>query len=107
MPVISDHFLVHVCKVGSNARLKMTQTLTLMFIIYYSTVQEEIAKDRSVVLEEVYGSVTAQLTDLQQRAVSRVKNKKMSSWLDVIPVAKHHFNLSTQEGVQGRFSTLL
>ena len=30
----------------------------LMFIIYYSTVQEEIAIDRSVVLEEVYKNMT-------------------------------------------------
>ena len=34
---------------------------------------------------------------MQQRAVCRAKEEKMSSWLNVIAVAKHHFDLSAQE----------
>ena len=37
------------------------------------------------------------LTSSQQRAILRAKDEKISSWLNIIPVAKHHFDLSAQE----------
>ena len=39
----------------------------------------------------------SQHSDMQQRAVIRAKDEKMSPWLNVIPAAKHHFDLSAQE----------
>ena len=31
------------------------------------------------------------------RAVSGAKDKKISLWLNVLPIARHHFNLTSQE----------
>ena len=36
-------------------------------------------------------------TSLQKRAIQRAKNTKMSLWLNILPVAKHHYDLSTSK----------
>ena len=45
----------------------------------------------------MFADVIVQLDTMQQRGVNRVKNEKMSSWLNVVPTAKHEFDLSEQE----------
>ena len=60
-------------------------------------VQEEAINTRDLALQKMFNETISQLNDMQQRAVMRAKDEKMSSWLNVIPVAKHHFDLSAQE----------
>ncbi len=45
----------------------------------------------------MFDDIISRTDHMQQRAVCRAKEEKMSSWLNVIPVAKHHFDLSAQE----------
>ena len=67
------------------------------FHSHYVEVQESISKEREVNLDRVFEDIFTKLTSSQQRAISRAKNEKISSCLNVIPVAKHHFDLSAQE----------
>ena len=63
----------------------------------YHSVQEEITKAKEELLEKLFNDALLQLSDVQQRAVTRAKDEKISSWLTVLPVSKHHFDLSAQE----------
>ena len=60
----------------------------------YHSVQEEIIKAKEELLEKLFNDTLLQLSDVQQRAVTRAKDEKISSWLTVLPVSKHHFDLS-------------
>ena len=48
-------------------------------------------------MERIFEEIFTKLTSSQQRAILRAKDEKISSWLNIIPVAKHHFDLSAQE----------
>ena len=67
------------------------------FHSHYVEVQESITNEREVNLERIFEDIFTKLTFSQQRAILRAKDEKISSWLNVIPVGKHHFNLSAQE----------
>ena len=53
------------------------------------------AKDQQ--LKEKFSTIPKQFDTLHQRATLRMKDEKMSSWLTVLPIAKHHFDLTAQE----------
>ena len=67
------------------------------FNVHFGTVPEEAINIRDLALQNMFNETISQLNNMQQRAVMRAKDEKMSSWLNVIPVAKHHFDLSAQE----------
>ena len=67
------------------------------YSVNFHSVREEVTRARDVSLERLFQDTLLQLNDVQQRAVIRAKDEKMSSWLTVLPVAKHHFDLSAQE----------
>ena len=67
------------------------------FHSHYFEVKESITKEREANLERVFEDIFTKLTSSQQRAILRAKDEKISSWLNVIPVVKHHFDLSAQE----------
>ena len=67
------------------------------FHSHYFEVKKSITKEREANLERVFEDIFTKLTSSQQRAILRAKDEKISSWLNVIPVAKHHFDLSAQE----------
>ena len=45
----------------------------------------------------MFDNIITEIDLIQQRAVLRAKEEKISSWLNVIPVAKHNFDLTAQE----------
>ena len=45
----------------------------------------------------MFDDIVSELDGTQERAVRRARETKISSWLSVTPVAKHHFDLSAQE----------
>ena len=45
----------------------------------------------------VFSDIVDQLSVPQRRAIIRAKDEKLSSWLTVSPLAKHHFDLSATE----------
>ena len=57
-------------------------------------VQPEHYHEKVASLEEKFDHLTNNLPSLEKRAVSRAKDSKMSSWLNVLPIAKYHFDLS-------------
>ena len=56
-----------------------------------------ISKVKDQQLEEKLSTILKQFDTLHQRAILRIKDEKMSSWLTVLPIAKHHFDLTAQE----------
>ena len=67
------------------------------FHLHYSSVQQNVHKDREDVLEGIFNDTITQFSDMQQRAVLRAKNERLSSWLNVSPISKNHFDLTAQE----------
>ena len=65
-----------------------------MFQIHCETVQKETIAIKESDLQSMFTDIVAQLDPMQQHAVKRAK---MSSWLNVIPAARHQFDLSAQE----------
>ena len=49
-----------------------------------------------LVFEEKFVSIVAHLNS-EQRSLQHVKDAKMSSWLNVLPVVRHNFDLSIIE----------
>uniref|UniRef100_A0A1X7U994 Uncharacterized protein n=1 Tax=Amphimedon queenslandica TaxID=400682 RepID=A0A1X7U994_AMPQE len=73
-----------------NTQFDMTE-----FADYYDKISKEITKDKDVNIQRKFDDIISEIDHMQQRAVNRAK--EMSSWLNVNPVAKHHFDLSAQE----------
>ena len=65
--------------------------------IGYLSLQQEIVKEKAATFDYLFDEILPLLTPDQQRAVNRAKDERMSSWLTVAPVSKHHFDLSAQE----------
>ena len=63
----------------------------------FLSVQSEHYHEKIASLEKKFDHLTNNLPSLQKRAVLRAKDSKMSSWLNVLPIAKHHFDLSDRE----------
>ena len=63
----------------------------------YQSLQEEIPKEKAATHDCFFNKTLPSLTPDQQQAVNRAKDKKISTWLTVVPVTKHHFDLSAQE----------
>lgn len=63
--------------------------ITDMCYTDYQSVRDVIAKKTLTLY-----SKTLPLINSEQRAVNRAKDEKISSWLTVAPIAKHHFVLS-------------
>ena len=82
--------IIEALKAGGNFDLDM-------FMVHCETVRKESIDARDSDLQDMFADVIVQLDTMQQRAVNRVKNEKMSSWLNVVPTAKHQFDLSEQE----------
>ena len=92
-----------------SASRKLTETITEtlkkktlfdpdQYMSDYFSAQEEIIKAKNQVLEETLNNTLKKLDQLQQRAILRAKDKKKwSTWLMVLPIAQHHFDLSPQE----------
>ena len=68
-----------------------------MFQIHCETVRKETIAIKESDLQSMFTNIVAQLDPMQQRAVERAKSEKMSSWLNVVPAARHQFDLSAQE----------
>ena len=68
-----------------------------MFKIHCETVQKETIAIKESDLQSMFTNIVAQLDPMQQRAVKRAQSEKMSSWLNVVPAARHQFDLSAQE----------
>ena len=62
----------------------------------FLSVQSEHYHEKIASLEKKFDHLTNNLPSLQKRAVSRAKDSKISSWLNVLPIAKHHFDLLTE-----------
>ena len=76
------------------AALKGTTPLDAYeFHLHYSSVQQIVHKDREDVLEGIFNDTITQFGDMQQQAVLRATNERLSSWLNV----KHYFDLTAQE----------
>ena len=76
----------------NNTRFNMTE-----FINYYDKVVKEISKEKDEDIQRMFDNIITEIDLIQQRAVLRAKEEKISSWLNVIPVAKHNFDLTAQE----------
>lgn len=66
------------------------------FIDYYDKVVTEISKEKDEDIQRMFDNIITEIDLIQQRAVLRAKEKKISSWLNVIPVAKHNFDRSLE-----------
>jgi hypothetical protein len=64
---------------------------------HYHSIQEDISNEKLASFESLFNNILTQLNESQRRAVNRAKDEKMSSWLTVAPVRKHHFDLTAQE----------
>ena len=62
-----------------------------------SVVPSEWHNQRETILDETFNNNIQELSCLQRRAIQRARDTKISSWLNVLPVAKHHFDLSASE----------
>lgn len=58
---------------------------------FYSVTQGDIRKEKDILFEVVFSDIVSQLSVPQQWAIVRAKDEKMSLWLTVSPLAKHHF----------------
>ena len=73
---------------------------TFEFDAHVETVQSARRSDRQYKIDcftVVFGQLIGMFDSLQQRAVLRAKDSNLSSWLSVVPLESHHFNLSPQE----------
>ena len=63
-----------------------------------SAVRSELHTQKETILDETFNSNIQELNSLQRRAIQHaIETQKISSWLNVLPVAKHHFDLSASE----------
>ena len=76
----------------NNTQFDMTE-----FIDYYDKVVKEISKEKDEDIQRMFDNIITEIDLIQQRAVLRAMEEKISSWLNVIPVAKHNFDLTAQE----------
>ena len=60
-------------------------------------VHADLLKEKELVFEEKFVSIVTHLNSEQRRSLQRVKDAKMSSWLNVLPVVRHNFDLSAVE----------
>ena len=58
------------------------------FIDYYDKVVTEISKEKDEDIQRMFDNIITEINFIQQHAVLRAKEEKISSWLNVIPVAK-------------------
>ena len=63
----------------------------------FFTAQKEMAVQKEKYLEERFSAIIENLDQAQGRAVMRAKDEKISLWLNVLPMARHHFDLTPQE----------
>ena len=63
----------------------------------FFTAQKEMSVLKEKRLEERFTVIVERLDPAQSRAVSRAKDEKISLWLNVLPIARHHFDLTSQE----------
>ena len=75
-----------------NVRFDMTE-----FDDHYTTVTTEITQSKNSETQRMFDDIVPELHETQKRAVQRARETKISLWLNVTPVAKHHFDLSAQE----------
>ena len=61
------------------------------------TAHDDLFKVKAQMLEETFTITVRELDPLQQRALQRAKDSKISLWLNVLPISQHHFDLSAQE----------
>ena len=66
----------------NNTRFDMTE-----FIDDYDKVVKEISKEKGEDIQRMFDNIIREIDLIQQCAVLRAKEEKMSSWLNVIPVA--------------------
>ena len=59
--------------------------------------QTEYIKTKNNIYQDKFARVINYLDSSQRRAILRSKDEKMSSWLNVLPVSKHNFDLSSLE----------
>ena len=60
-------------------------------------VQAATLKEKEIDFEERFLSIVAHLDCERRRSVQRAKDAKMSSWLNVLPVVRHNFDMSATE----------
>lgn len=62
-----------------------------------SLVHSDQLTQRGIIQDKIFKVNIQELGNLQRRAIHRARDAKISSWLNVLPVAKHHFDLSSSE----------
>ena len=75
-----------------NTHFDMTE-----FNDHYNTVRMETNRNKDIETQRMFDDIVSELDGTQERAVCRARETKISSWLSVTHVAKHHFDLSAQE----------
>ena len=60
-------------------------------------VRDEAVLKKESSCEETFELMMGQFDGIKQRAILRGKQGKVSNWLTVLPLARHHFDLSAQE----------
>ena len=90
--VSRDLTCILVTALKSNDELVMEDYLNA-----YNDVRSDVLKRKNHILEGLFSDTISSLSDGQQRAIVRAKDGKISSWLNVLPMSKHHFDLSAQE----------
>ena len=53
-----------------------------------------LIENKDIETQRMFDDIVSELGGTQERAVCRARETKISSWLSVTPVAKHHFDLS-------------
>jgi len=75
------------------------ESATFELDAHVETVQSAIRFDRQYKSDHftaVFDQLITIFESLQQRAILRCKNSNLSSWLSVVPLEGHHFDLSPQ-----------
>ena len=67
------------------------------FIEHHEAAIKEIIRTKEADMLKLFDDMSTRIDQQQYCAVCRAKDDKMSSWLTVNPVAKHHFDLTAQE----------
>ena len=57
-------------------------------------VHADLLKEKELLFEEKFVSIVTHLNSEQRRSLQHVKDAKMSSCLNVLPVVRHNFDLS-------------
>ena len=61
---------------------------------HYNTVRMETNRNKDIETQRTFDDIVSELNSTQEQAFRRARKTKISSWLSVISVAKHHFDLS-------------